>query len=213
MNKEVAKKLWELYLNNLETSTKIIDDLIPVVKTFDGKCYNRRFDNALNKVTEEKYNVRCFVSDFDYERFTMELGFYDYSLRSVKGDKDNNGYCTAFYLPKSYEQVTIASLYSDYNVWTTDRKTNSKFYSLSSENHFYIDDNYNTRIGSDKIISVMQEKKKYLTDKIKTLKEKFSNLDEYETKLKNIKAELKALSDDIPYELTDFFEIKIPSYY
>lgn len=213
MSKEVSIKLWELYLNNLETSTKIIDDLIPVVKTFNGKCYNRRFDNALNKVTEEKYNVRCFVSDFDYKRFTLELGFYDYPLRSVKGDKDNNGYCCAVYLPKSYERVTIASLYSDFNDWTMDRKTNSKFYSLSSENHFYIDDNYNTRIGSDKIISVMQEKKKYLTDKINTLKEKFNNLDEYETKLKNIKAELKALSDDIPYELTDFFEIKIPSYY
>ena len=213
MSKEVSKKLWELYLNNLETSTKIIDDLIPVVKTFDGKCYNRRFDNALNKVTEGKYNVRCFVSDFDYKRLTIELGFYDYPLRSVKGDADSNGYCCAVYLPKSYERVTIASLYSDFNDWTMDRKTNGKFYSPSSENHFYIDDNYNTRIGSDKIISVLQEKKKYLTDKIKTLKEKFNNLDEYETKLKNIKAELKALSDDIPYELTDFFEIKIPSYY
>lgn len=213
MSKEVSKKLWELYLNNLETSTKIIDDLIPVVKTFDGKCFNKRFENALNKVTEGKYDVRCFVSDFDYKRLTIELGFYGYPLRSVKGDKDNNGYCTACYLPKSYERITIASLYSDYNDWTTDRKTNGKFYSPSSENHFYIDGNYTTRIGSEKIISVLQEKKKYIEEKIKTLKEKFNNLDEYETKLKNIKAELKALSDDVPYELTDFFEIKIPSYY
>lgn len=213
MSKEVSEKLWELYLNNLETSTKIIDDLIPVVKTFDGKCYNRRFDNALNKVTEGKYNVRCYVPDFGLRQLTIELGFYDYSLRSVKGDKYGNNFCTTYYLPKGYERVTIASLYSDYNEWTTDRKTNDKFYSPSSENHFYIDDNYNTRIGSEKIISVLQEKKKYIEEKIKTLKEKFNNLDEYETKLKNIKAELKALSDDIPYELTDFFEIKIPSYY
>lgn len=213
MSKEVSKKLWDLYLSNLETSIKIIDDLIPVVKIFDGKCFNKRFENALNTVTEGKYNVRLYVSDFDYKRLTIELGFYDYPLRSVKGETDSNGYCGTVYLPKGYESVNIASVYTDYNTWETNRRTNGKYYSPSSENHFYIDDNYNTRIGSEKIISVLQEKKKYLTDKIKTLKEKFNNLDEYETKLKNIKAELKALSDDVPYELTDFFEIKIPSYY
>lgn len=213
MSKEVSKKLWDLYLSNLETSTKIIDDLIPIIKTFDGKCYNKRFENALNKVTEGKYNVRLYVEDFDYKRLTIELGFYDYPLRSVKGETDSNGYCSTVYLPSGYDRVNIANIYTDYNTWETNRQTNGKYYSPSSENHFYIDDNYNTRIGSEKIISVLQEKKTYLKDKIKTLTEKFNNLDEYETKLKNIKAELKALSDDVPYELTDFFEIKIPLYY
>lgn len=213
MSKEVSKKLWELYLSNLETSIKIIDDIIPVVKTFDSKCFNKRLETALNKVTEGKYNVRLYVSDFDYKRLTFELGFYDYPLRSVKGEKDSNGYCGTVYLPSGYERVTIASIYTDFNTWQTDRKTNGKYYSPSSENHFYIDDNYNTRIGSEKIISVLQEKKTYLADKIKTLKEKFNTLDEYETKLKNIKAELKELSDAIPYELTDFFGLKVPSYY
>lgn len=213
MSKEVSKKLWELYLNNLETSIKIIDDIIPIIKNFNGKCYNRRFDNALNKVTEDKYNVRLYVASFDYRRFAIELGFYDYSLRCVKSETDNNGCCGTVYLPSSYERVTLCDIYADCDDWEINRKANGKYYSPSSENYFYIDDNYNTRIGSEKIINVLQEEKTFLKVKIEILTEKFSRLEEYETKLKNIKAELKELSGVIPYELTDFFEIKIPSYY
>lgn len=213
MNKELAKKLWDLYLNNLETSTKIIDEIIPIIRTFDGKCYNKRFEKALNELTKGKYNVNLYVSDFDYKRFSLDLNFYHLSLRSVKGEASSNGYTSTVYLPSGYERVQIASIYTDYNIWERNRQTNEKFYSPSSENHFYIDDNYKTRIGSEKIISALNEKKTYLKDKIKILTEKYKSLDEYETKLKAIKSELKALSDEVPYELTDFFGIKIPSYY
>ena len=53
----------------------------------------------------------------------------------------------------------------------------------------------------------------HFLEKIKTLKEKADNLEKYEARLKEIKAELKALSDDVPYEITDFFNLNIPSYF
>lgn len=206
MKSEVSKKLLELYLNNLETSTKIIEDLIPVVKTFDFKVYTKRFDNALKSIGD-KYNVSVIIENFDYKSCQIDLGFYASASRCIQ---EKEGF---YYLPKSYDRVNIIYIYSDFNTWTTDRKTNEKYYSPSAENHFYIDSNYKTRIGSDKIIKTLQEKKNYLDDKIKTLKEKADNLEKYEARLKEIKAELKVLSEDVPYEITDFFNLKIPSYF
>lgn len=206
MKSEVSKKLYALYLHNLETSTKIIDALIPVVKTFDFKVYTKRFDNALKSIGD-KYNVSVIIENFDYKSCQIDFGFYASASRCIQ---EKEGF---YYLPKSYDRVNIICIYSDFITWTTDRKTDEKYYSPSSENYFYIDKNYKTRIGSDKIISVLQERKKYFFEKIKTLKEKVNNLEKYEARLKEIKAELKVLSDDIPSEITDFFNLKIPSYF
>lgn len=206
MSKELSKKLWELYLHNLETSTKIIDALIPVVKTFDSKVYTKRFDNALKSIGD-KYNVSVIIENFDYKSCQIDFGFYASASRCVQ---EKEGF---YYLPKSYDRVNILYIYSDFDKWTTDRKTNAGFYSPSAENHFYIDENYKTRIGSDKIIKTLQEKKNFLEDRIKTLKEKADNLDKYEARLKEIKTELRAISEDVPYEITDFFNLNIPSYF
>ena len=206
MNKELSKKLWELYLHNLETSTKIIDALIPTIKTFDSKVYTKRFDNALKSIGD-KYNVSVIIENFDYKSCQIDFGFYASASRCIQAKE---GF---YYLPESYDRVNIVYIYSDFNTWTTDRKTNEKYYSPSAENHFYIDENYKTRIGSKKIISVLQERKKYLLEKIKTLKEKADNLEKYEARLKEIKAELKAFSDDVPSEITNFFNLNIPSYF
>lgn len=206
MRSEASKKLYELYLNNLETSTQIIDEIIPFVKSFDEKVYSKRFDNALKSVAD-KYSVSVLVDNFSYKNCSIDLGFYSAAARCIQ---DKEGF---YYLPKSYDRVNIVYIYSDFNTWTMDRKTNEAYYSPSSEHHFYIDDNFKIRIGSQKIISVLQEKKIYLEDKIKTLKEKADNLEKYEARLKEIKVELKALSDDVPFEITDFFNLKIPSYF
>ena len=206
MRSEVSKKLWELYLHNLETSTKIIDALIPVVKTFDSKVLTKRFNNALKSIGD-KYNVSVIIENFDYKSCQIDFGFYASASRCIQ---KKEGF---YYFPKSYDRVNIVYIYSDFNTWTTDRKMNEKYYSPSSEHHFYIDENYKTRIGSEKIIKTLQEKKNFLEDKIKTLKEKAGNLEKYEARLKEIKEELKVFSDDVPYEITDFFNLNIPSYF
>ena len=206
MCKESSRKLFELYLHNLETSTKIIEDLIPVVETFNFKVYTKRFDNALKSIGN-RYNVSVTIENFDYKSCQIDFGFYATVLRCIE---EKEGF---YYLPKSYDCVNIVYIYSDFNTWTTDRKTNEKFYNPSSEHHFYIDNNFKIRIGSDKIIKTLQEKKNFLEDKIKTLKEKVNNLEKYEARIKEIKAELKAISDNVPYEITDFFNLKIPSYF
>lgn len=206
MNKELSKKLWELYLHNLETSTKIIDEIIPIINNFDRKVYTKRFDHALKSI-DDKYNVSVIIENFDYKSCQIDFGFYASASRCIQAKE---GF---YYLPEGYDRVNIVYIYSDFNTWTTDRKTNEKYYSPSSEHHFYIDENYKTRIGSDKIIKTLQEKKNFLEDKIKTLKEKSDNLEKYEARLKEIKVELKVLSDDIPYEITDFFNLNIPSYF
>ncbi len=206
MSKESSKKLMELYLHNLCTCFKIIDALIPVVKTFESKVYTKRFDNALKSIGD-KYNVSVIIENFDYKSCQIDFGFYASASRCIQ---EKEGF---YYLPKSYERINIVYIYSDFNTWTTDRKTNEKYYSPSSEHHFYIDENYKIRIGSDKIIKKLQEKKNYLEGKIKTLKEKVNNLEKYEARLKEIKAELKVISDDVPSEITDFFNLNIPSYF
>lgn len=203
MSKELSKKLWELYLHNLETSTKIIDEIIPIVKSFEGKVYSKRFDNALKSIGD-KYNISVIIENFDYKSCQIDFGFYASASRCIH---EKEGF---YYLPKSYDRVNIVYIYSDFNTWTMDRK---KYYSPSSEHHFYIDANFKIRIGSDKIIKTFQEKKNFLEDKIKTLKEKVNNLEKYEARLKEIKVELKAISDAVPFEITDFFNLKIPSYF
>lgn len=206
MKSEVSKELYELYLNNLETSIKIIDEIIPIINNFDSKVYTKRFDNALKSIGD-KYNVSVIIENFDYKRCQIDFGFYAFASRCIQ---EKGGF---YYLPKSYDRVNILFICSDFNIWTKDRKMNEKYYSPSSEHHFYIDKNYKTRIGSDKIIKTLQEKKNFLEVKIKTLKEKVNNLEKYEARLKEIKAALKAFSDDVPCEITDFFNLNIPSYF
>lgn len=195
---ETKTKLFNLYIENLKTTMQVIDDIIPVVKSFDGKCYNARFDNAINQAVEKKYNCRVYVEDFDYKRCYIEVCYWN--KRSVSGN------CCAYYFPSSYEKITACNIYSDYNTWDTSK--NDSFHYPSSEHHFYIDENYKTRVCSDFIVKSLEEKREDLQEKIEHLTGQENKVREYETKLESIKKELETLAHSIPMEVKDFFEIK-----
>ena len=203
-DKKTSFELFNLYLDNLEISKKLMDSIIPIVEKFDGKVYNARFDNAIKARLEElegEIGQRIWTKVFlDLRKFELELHFTE---RSVKGDS-----CWE-YLPSCYDEDSIR-IYSDYSPYGNDE--NNKIYhdkdSKGDKCYFYIDSNYNNRIKAEAIVKALENHKADLSFKIENLKAEVEHLDEYETKAEELKKAMKELHDSIPYCFTSFFGLE-----
>lgn len=68
--------------------------IIPVIKRFDGKVYNKRLENALNELDILGCDFYFTVSNNGY-KFEIEGRTRD---RSYKNDPDGSGYCSTGYI-------------------------------------------------------------------------------------------------------------------
>lgn len=203
-DRKLSMELFNLYLNNLEISKKLMDTLIPIVWKFDGKVYNARFDNAIKARLEELESqigqrVWCSVS-LDVSMFKLELHF---TKRSVHLDSGSE------YLPSCYEEDSIR-IYSDFSCYGNDER-NKKYHDKDSKGdncYFYVDENFNNRIKSEAIVNVMVKHQKELDDNIKMLRAEVFKIDEYERKAKELKEAMEQLHKAIPYQFSDFFDLK-----
>lgn len=208
--------LLELYISNLRKSAELIDKIIPVVKTFDGKVYNARFQNKINDVLisglEPNKQIKMHVDDFDYKHCTFGLSFFmfrevytdvNYSFDAPSAPKHRQ----VHYLPSSYDTITICNIWTDYNSWDTSKNTK---YKDRNDSYFWIDSNYNTRINAEAIVQNMTENKAELLKKAEELKGCLSDnkIEAWENRLEELKKELEALNSSIPYAVRDIFEIR-----
>ena len=203
-DRETSERLFNLYLDNLEIARGLIDTIIPIVKKFDGKVYNARFNNAIKKTLEDKeaeIGQRVWSNVFlDVRKFELELHF---TKRSVKGLS-----CWE-YLPSCYDEDSVR-IWSEYSCYGNDE--NNKIYhdkdSKGDKCYFYIDENYNNRIKAEAIVKALENHKLELELRIAHLKEEFTKLDEYEQKAEELKEAMKKLHDEIPYCFTSFFGLE-----
>jgi hypothetical protein len=202
-DRKLSMDLFNLYLNNLEISRKLMDTLIPIIWKFDGKVYNARFDNAIKKILEEReteIGQRVWTSvSLSVNMFNMELHF---TKRSVHVDGGSA------YLPSCYDEDSIR-IYSDFSCYGNDER-NKKYHDKDSKGdncYFYIDENFNNRIKSEAIVNAMVKHQKELADNIKMLKAEVLKLDEYETRAKELKEAMEQLHKAIPYMFSDFFDL------
>ena len=200
--KEEKTMLLKLYVSNLRKSAELIDKIIPVVKTFDGKCYNARLQNKINEVLtegiEQKQQIKMYVKDFDYIRCVFELSFF--MFREV-------------HLPQCYDKVTVCHLRTDYNTW--DSSKNKKFKDRN-DSYFWIDSNYNTRINAEAIVQNMTENKADLIKKAEDLEDSLivkpgfneCKIEAWINAVEDLHKKAIELDDSIPSVIKDIFEIK-----
>lgn len=190
-------ELFNLYLQNLETSTELIDVIMPVIKTFEGKVYNKRFQNKVDEAILKHFeNDVCktvyFYSEIDNNR--IEFYFKFFNFRSVKGINCWN------YLPDSYEKVEILR----------DYKNSSE----DTLKYISYDENYNIRLNASLIVQKLTDEKEAIKNRIELFKVEAAKVDDYKKQLEGLKKEIEELNEKIPYEIKDFFQIKsYPNWY
>lgn len=220
--KKEKTMLLKLYVSNLRKSAELIDKIIPVVKTFDGKCYNARFQNKINEVLTEglepKQQIKMYVEDFDYTRCTFELSFFMfrevYTEENYSFDEPGAKKCRqVHYLPQRYDKVTICHLCTDYNTW--DSSKNKKF-NDRNDSYFWIDSNYNTRINTEAIVQNMAENKAGLIKKAEELEDSLTvkpgfnecKIEAWINAVEDLHKKASELNNAIPSVIKDIFEIK-----
>lgn len=184
-------KLFNLYLQNLETSEKLIDVIIPVIKTFEGKVYNKRFRNKVDESLLKYFDgdvckTVYFYPEIDNDRIRFYFKFSNSG--SVKGANCCN------YLPDSYEKVEILRDYRN-----------------SSEDmlrYISYDENCNIRLNASLIVRKLTDEKEAIKKRIELLKAEAEKVDGYKKRLEDLKKEIEELDATIPYEIKDFFRIK-----
>ena len=200
-DRKLSMDLFNLYLDNLEISKKLMDTLIPIIWKFDGKVYNARFDSAIKKILEEReteigQKVWSYVH-LDVSRFKLELHF---TKRSIHVDGGSA------YLPSCYDEDSIC-IHSDFSSYSNDER-NKKYHDKEAKGencYFYIDENFNHRIKSEAIVNAMVKHQKELDDNIKMLRAEVLKVDEYEKRAKELKEAIDLLHKAIPYQFSDFF--------
>ena len=214
--------LLELYISNLRKSAELIDKIIPVVKTFDGKCYNARFQNKINEVLtaglEPIQQIKMSVESFDYKRCTFELSFFmfreiyteeNYSFDEPGAKKHKQ----VHYLPHYYDKITICHLWTDYNAYDSSK---NKKYNDRNDSYFWIDSNGNTRINAEAIIQNMTEQKASLIKKAEELEDSLivkpgfneCKIEAWINAVEDLHQKASELNNVIPSVIKDIFEIK-----
>lgn len=215
--KEEKTMLLRLYASNLKKSAELIDKIIPVVKTFDGKCYNARLQNKINEVLAEGLEpipqIKTYV---DYTRCTFELSLFREVYTEENYSFDEPGakkHRQVHYLPQCYDKVTICHLWTDYNSW--DSSKNKKF-KERNDSYFWIDSNYNTRINAEAIVQNMTEQKASLIKKAEELEDSLTvkpgfnecKIEAWINAVEDLHKKASELNNSIPSVIKDMFEIK-----
>lgn len=183
---------------NMETRVAIINkeievyqsyiDLIPtiaeVIRNFDNKCINKKFDNALDVTIngENAKGKRKFYISTSYGyagQFEITLHSYNDSVREVT-DKEY----------PSYYKVE-----------------NNNYTFVIPKGDFEITESGNYRIKADKVIETIKEHNANICFSIEALKKGLANADEMIAEMKRIKAEFEAFNNKYPYHMCDLMGV------
>ncbi|MBQ2882704.1 MAG: hypothetical protein IJE43_02870 [Alphaproteobacteria bacterium] len=80
----------------------VLESLKPVIQSFDGKCINKKFAEAMDEflfygnTTERQYHVTIGIDTTSYgSMFDLAIRCYD---DIVRGEADSSGYCSSYYI-------------------------------------------------------------------------------------------------------------------
>ena len=178
---EDAKNLVMLEIENRKEALKLYDGIIEVVKKFDGKILNKRFDTALKKVDERLSYNRAYT----YFEITMST-FDNRCCTSVK--KDDLGYSHTNYIS---DHELILNTYLE--TYTHDKDKESL---LSEE-----------KINANVLIEALNNGKNQMEEKIIQLENSFGKVEEWKNKLEALQNEIRETMKDIPYIIREYYDI------
>lgn len=175
INKEI--EVYESYIN-------LIPTIAEVVKKFDNKCINKKFQEELDKVVnngktgqERKFYV---TTNYGYAgQFEITFRAYDNSVKEIT-DKE----------------------YSSYY-----RVENNEYTFVIPKGDFEITDSGNYRIKADEMIETIREHDANIIFSIMALKKGLAQADEMIQEMKRIKAEFEAFNNKYDYHMRDIMGV------
>ena len=184
MNKEtriaIINKEIEVYQNYIN----LIPTIAEVVKRFNNKCINKKFEDSLNEAVnngktgqERKFLVR---TNYGYSgQFEITVHSYNDTVKEIS-EKE---------YPSYY------------------RVENNDYTFVIPKGNFEITNSGNYRIKADEMIEVLGEHEINILFSIKALQKGIEQADEMIQEMKRIKAELEAFNNKYPYHLRDLFGV------
>ena len=179
VDKELARKLVMLEIQNRKEALELYDKIIPVIKKFDGKVLNKRLETAL-KAVDERLRV-----DGGYSSFRIEMRPKSNIVFSDKVDA--NGYRECAYVDDR-ELCLNTVLFTTLSYY--DRKV-----MLDEDN----------RIIADVILEALKSGKKKMEENIADLEANFDKVEEFEKHLEELRKEMEDAMNEIPFLIRNYF--------
>lgn len=170
INKEI--EVYQSYINLIPTITEVI-------KRFDNKCINKKFETALDEAVNngDTKNRKFYVSTrYGYSgQFEITVKAYDDSVKEISEKEYPNYY----------------------------RVVNDTYTFVIPKANFEITDSGNYRIKADEMIEVLGEHEINILFRIKELQKGIEQTDEMIQEMKRIKAEFEAFNNKYDSHIRD----------
>ena len=174
INKEI--EVYQSYINLIPTISEVI-------KRFDNKCINKKFETALDEAVNngDTKNRRFYlITNYGYSgQFEITVHSYDNTVTEIS-EKE---------YPSCY------------------RVENDDYTFVIPKANFEITDSGNYRIKADEMIEVLGEHEINILFSIKNLQKGIEQYDEMVQEMKRIKRELEAFNNRTSYHLRDLFGV------
>ena len=167
----------------------VLESLKPVIYSFDGKCINKKFAEAMDDFVkygkeERSYHVTAGIDNTSYgNMFDLSIRCYD---DIVRGEADSSGYCGCYYISnrdfsmrvKAEEVTTITS------------------------------DNGKPRINAKALSEKLDEKIQQLHNKAEALEKDLSHVEDMRADLAQIKQLMATFDEKYHGRITEVFNCK-----
>lgn len=179
----------ELINKEVETFRKfavVLESLKPVIQSFDGKCINKKFAEAMDEFlfygkTDRQYHVTAGIDTTSYgSMFDLAIRCYD---DIVRGEADSMGYSSCFYI--SNRDFTMRVKVEEV---TTTTAANGK-----------------PRINAKALIEKLDEKIQQLHNKAEELEKDLSHVEEMRADLEQIQQMVSAFRGKYHGRITEVF--------
>ncbi len=176
-----AERLTKLHIKALNEAALICDVVIEVVKQFDGKVLNVRFENALREKTGDGFGVKTTrIMAHHYENFEIYWWIN-------KRDVPNEDGCSVSYI-------------DPHQIWLCN------MHDLTVENSPVID----KRIVAKNLIPEIEKRKTELIEEANILQQSIGLIDQWKERTRRLTEQVNQLHDEIPYEIKRYYGLDIP---
>lgn len=179
----------ELINKEIETFRKfavVLESLKPVIQSFDGKCINKKFAEAMDEFlfygkTDRQYHVTAGIDTTSYgSMFDLAIRCYD---DIVRGEADSMGYSSCFYISNRDFTMRVKA-----EEVTTTTAANGK-----------------PRINAKALIEKLDEKIQQLHNKAEELEKDLSHVEEMRADLEQIQQMVSAFRGKYHGRITEVF--------
>lgn len=182
-NYDTAKELTLLEIKNTKEAAALCDKVAEIIKKFDGKIFNIKLEKALEEATGKRFSVSKNYLMIDYIGQISIQWFLD--DRSVR-----NGEYSVEYVAETSKY--LCNIYKE------------KFEDAPVQNK---------RIVAENIIPALQKSKDNFLAKAKELEESIDKVYEWEKRIEEVKQQYNDLYKEIPFEIRDYFGLRINPIY